>query len=264
MKPNGLTAVVLAADRNADDPLLKASGVPCKALIEVGGVAMLQHVLSVMQASRSIQKVIVSGPAREHLAGYPPLADALQNGLFNWVEAQSTPSTSAHSAMQALSPDTRVLLTTTDHPLLRADIVDQFLDSALQTGADVVVGLVSYALIQEKFPGTKKTVLRFSNGHYCGCNLFAFLSPQSRRVAAAWRQVEQQRKNPLRLIGQLGWWSVLRYLTGRLSLEAAFEGLSRRLEVNIKPICLPFAEAAIDVDSLADHKLVEEITGIER
>jgi hypothetical protein len=107
-------------------------------------------------------------------------------------------------------------------------------------------------------------VLRLSDGGFCGCNLFAFLTPRSRRVADAWRRVEQQRKNPLRVIGQLGWWSVLRYLLGRLSLDTALEQLSRRMQVRVRPVILPFPEAAIDVDSIADQRLVEAITGSDK
>ena len=163
--------------------------------------------------------------------------------------------------MKGLPDNIPVLVTTADHPLLRADIVDDFLQRSVATGADVGVGLTDYASIKARFPAAKKTVTRFRDGGYCGCNLFAFMTPDSHRVAAAWRRVEQQRKNPLRVIRQLGWWSVLRYLLGWLTLDKALAELSNRLKVSIKPVHLPFPEAAIDVDSIADQKLVEEITG---
>ena len=83
-------------------------------------------------------------------------------------------------------------------------------------------------------------------------------------MAAAWRKVEQQRKNPLRVVSQLGWWSVLRYLLGRMTLDQALAELSERLKVRIKPVHMPFPEAAIDVDSIADQRLVEEITGTDK
>ncbi len=264
MQSTRFTAVVLAADRNPDDPLVTASGASCKALVEIDGTPMLQRVVSALQDSEHIDNILLCGPAREQLASNASLENALQKQQIRWTEPQASPSSSAYQAMQKLPHGTPVLLTTADHPLLRKDIVDYFLNEALQSGADVAVGLTSFTTIREKFPNARKTVTRFRDDSYCGCNLFAFLTPASHRVAAAWRKVEQQRKNPLRVIRQLGWWSVLRYLLGRLTLDGALAELSGRLHACIRPVHLPFPEAAIDVDSVADQRLVEEISGSDK
>jgi len=257
------TAIVLAADRNAHDPLLEASGARCKALVKIDGTPMLQRVATALFASKRVETILLSGPAREYLASSEFLDGALNEGQIGWRAADNSPSSSAWQVMQSLADEIPVLVTTADHPLLTAQIVDHFLDGALQSGADLAVGIVTFSTVQDKFPKAKKTVTRFRDGNFCGCNLFAFLTPDSRRVAAVWRQVEQQRKNPLRIISQLGWWSVLRYLLGRLTLDQALAKLSERLDVKIRPVHLPFPEAAIDVDSIADQQLVEEITGTD-
>lgn len=264
MTASQFTAVILAADRRPDDPLVAASNACCKALVEVNGIAMLQRVVASLQGSKCVDNIVLCGPAREQLAHNDFLESAVRDGQISWRAPQKSPSSSAYQAMQSLPRHTPVLVTTADHPLLSAEIVDYFLGNALQTGADVAVGVIRFSAIKEKFPRARKTVTRLRDGGYCGCNLFAFLTPQSHRVAAAWRRVEQQRKNPLRVISQLGWWSVLRYLLGRLTLDKALAELSERLKVDIRPVHMPFPEAAIDVDSIADQRLVEEITGTDR
>ena len=264
MHATGFTAVILAADRNPDDPLVTSAGVCCKALVEIDGTPMLQRVIAALQDAASIDDILLSGPERDCLETNAYLKQALDSGHIHWIKPENSPSTSAYHSMQQVSPASPVLITTADHPLLRADIVDHFLDEARRSGADVAVGMTTFASIKAKFPNATKTVMRFRDGGYCGCNLFAFLTPESRAVADAWRKVEQQRKNPLRVIGQLGWWSVLRYQLGWLSLDSALQRLSARLKVRIHPVILPFPESAIDVDSIADHKLVEEITGTDR
>ena len=93
--------------------------------------------------------------------------------------------------------------------------------------------------------------------HYCSCNLFAFLTPAARRIADLWRQVENQRKKPWRIIHLLGWMAVLRYATGNLSLQQAQQLISRRLGIKAAAVVLPFAEAAVDVDTVADWRFVE-------
>lgn len=260
MTTQQFTAVVLAADRNANDPLLQASGVCCKAMLKIDGTPMLERVIRALLDSKHIAHIVISGSQEQQLPGSTFLADALEQDHIRWLAPANSPSKSAYQAMQAL-PDTPVLITTADHPLLRADIVDDFISSSLETGADVGVGITDYASIKARYPAAKKTVTKFRDGGYCGCNLFTFMTPASHRVAKAWRRVEQQRKNPLRIISQLGWWSVLRYLLGWMTLNQALDKLSQRLDVTIAPVHLPYPEAAIDVDSIADQELVEGITG---
>jgi len=261
MTAKRFTAIVLAADRHDNDPLLEASGVCCKALLKIDGTPMLQRVISALQSSEQVETILLAGPAREHLANSEYLAHAIETQQVGWRAPADSPSNSAWQAMQCLADETPVLVTTADNPLLSAEIINCFLAGAVQSGADLAVGIVSFPSVQAKFPKAKKTVTRFRDGDFCGCNLFAFLTPEARRVAAVWRKVEQQRKNPLRIISQLGWWSVLNYLLGRLTLDQALTRLSRRLAVDIRPVHLPFPEASIDVDSIADQELVEEITG---
>ncbi|VAW79945.1 hypothetical protein MNBD_GAMMA13-2051 [hydrothermal vent metagenome] len=257
------TAVVLAADRNANDPLLQASGACCKAMLKIDGTPMLERVVQALLNSKHIDHIVISGSQKQQLPGSTFLSSALEQGLIHWKPPANSPSGSAYQAMQALA-DTPVLLTTADHPLLRADIIDDFISRSLESNADLGVGLTDFASIHAHYPTAKKTVTKFRDGGYCGCNLFTFMTPASHRVAKAWRRVEQQRKNPLRIISQLGWWSVLRYLLGWMTLNQALDSLSQRLNANIAPIHLPYPEAAIDVDSIADQELVETITDTDK
>jgi hypothetical protein len=48
------TAIVLAGDCLPDDPVARAAGVPCKALVPVVGVPMVLRALSAPAAARAI------------------------------------------------------------------------------------------------------------------------------------------------------------------------------------------------------------------
>src|SRR4029077_674801 len=124
--------------------------------------------------------------------------------------------------------DAPVLLTTGDHALLRPEMVRHFLAEALARGGDVAVALAPHDLVQRTYPRTRRTVLKFSDGRFCGCNLFAFLTPRARRMARLWQQVENDRKKPIRVIGFVGWVAMARYALGMLSLPAAVRRLSGR------------------------------------
>lgn len=252
-----MTAIVLAGDRTKADSLINHTKVGSKAMIDIDGTPMVRRVLTSLRASRVIKKICLAGPEESEVAKDATLSQWVADGDVLWRAPESSPSTSAYHAMQALDPAEPVLLTTADHPLLTPEMVDAFGRQSLADDVDVAVGLAPYALVAEAYPGIKKTVLRFSDGEFCGCNLFAFLTPEGRRAARFWRQIEQQRKKPLVLIGLLGWWAVIRYRLGLLSLEEALEKLSKRLGLRIRPVILPYANAAIDVDSIADLMLVK-------
>jgi len=160
--------------------------------------------------------------------------------------------------MQNVANHQPILITTADHPLLTPEIVNRFCEESLSQGFDVTVGLCEYQRIKLAFPGIRKTILKFSDGEYCGCNLFAFLTDDARCLPDTWRQVESERKNPLRIIRMLGWLSVLRYVTGTLPLNSALRSLSKKLDLRIGAVILPYPEAAVDVDSVADRIMVNK------
>jgi GTP:adenosylcobinamide-phosphate guanylyltransferase len=253
------TALVLAGDRGPDDPLLKAAGVPGKALIEIGGKIMLERVVDALLEAKTIDRILVSGPPKKILEGSPALRKLLARPRVSWQESGASPSRSAEQAFKQIPATDPILLTTADHALLQPEMVDFFCRTALEIQTDLAVGMEDYRILQQAFPESRRTVTRFQDGAYCTCNLFAFLSPESRRAAHFWQQVEQQRKKPLRLISLCGWPTVLRFLLGRLTLDDAIARLARRMGLTARAVRLPFAEAAIDVDKPADLELVRRI-----
>lgn len=253
------TAVVLAADRGPDDPVARAAGAACKSMTPINGTPMVIRVLDALSASGEIGAQILCGPPRSILESAPDLQARIKSSRVEWMANRQTPSTSAYHAMQSVPEETPVLVTTADHALLSAAMIDYFCTQARNTGCDVVAGVARHEVVAKAYPRTRRTATRLKDGAYCGCNLFAFLTPRARRAADFWRQVENQRKKPLRVIRVMGLVAVLRYLTGQLSLADALKRISRRLGFSAGAVTMPFAEAAIDVDSEADLRLVEEI-----
>jgi hypothetical protein len=161
--------------------------------------------------------------------------------------------------MEQIADSQQVLLTTADHALLSSQIIDFFCAEASAANYDLLVGLAPHELVAATYPGVRRTRLRFSDRDYCTCNLFAFMTPRSRAITTYWRNVESQRKRPWRVFAKLGWWPVFKYLLGRLSLEEALARISGILEMKIGAVILPFANAAVDVDTEADWRLVQRI-----
>lgn len=256
-----MTAIVLAGDRRMPDPVARAAGVPAKALAPVAGVPMVLRVLGTLAKVPGIGERVLCGPAWSAVESNRDLRDVIATGQVRWIEPGATPSASAAAAMQTVPESRPVLLTTADHALLRAEIVEHLCSQARARACDVVVGLAPSELVTKAYPETRRTIVRLRGGGVCGCNLYVFLTARGRALAAFWRQVERQRKNPLGLIGTLGWGSVLAYLLGRLSLDEGLARLSSRLQISIEAVMLPFPEAAVDVDKVVDWELAQRLAG---
>jgi len=257
-KPS-FSVIILAADRETDNPVAEAAKVSCKALTPVGGRPMVLRVLDALGKAREVSTRILVGPAETSIAENSELSDLVSSGQVKWIAPQTSPSLSAFSALQSLPEDVPILVTTADHALLSPAMIDHFCAAARNSSCDVVAGVARYDLIVKAFPDTLRTVTKLKDGGFCGCNMFAFLTPQARSAANFWRKVESERKKPLRVVKVIGWSAVFRYLCGQLTLDYALAQLSKRMNLKVGVIEMPFAEAAVDVDKVDDWYLVESI-----
>jgi GTP:adenosylcobinamide-phosphate guanylyltransferase len=249
-------ALVLAASRPLD-PLARHAGQSHKALLKIAGTAMLVRVLRALQESRSIGPIAVCLEAGAPVArAEPELAALIASGAVTLIDAASSPSLSVLGALETLPLP--LLITTADHPLLSAAMIDRFC-AAVPADADAAVAVVPASLLQRRYPDAIRTYYRFAGEGYSGCNLFLLQSQAAVRIVRFWTRLEQHRKRPWRLIAEVGPLALLRFLLGRLSLDDAMRHLSAKADAVVRAIELPYPEAAIDVDKSADLALVEKI-----
>ena len=253
------TAIILAGKRPGYDHVAEAAGVGCKSFAPIGGRPMVHRVLDALAAARQVGPLILCGPSQSLIELEPSVKARLETGEVQWVESRSTPSLSTYHALQASPENKPVLVTTADHALLTSQIVDYFCGEACRMQCDVAVGLAEYDKVMTAFPETRRTAIKFRDGAYCGCNLFGFLTPRADRAAQFWRQIEQERKKPLRMMRILGWWTIARYLFGRITLDKGLEELSDKMQTRVRAVLLPFPQAAIDVDTVDDLHFVQRL-----
>jgi CTP:molybdopterin cytidylyltransferase MocA len=241
-----------------------AAGVSCKALVPVAGRPMVLRVLDALGGASIIDARVVSGSTSRLLSHAPELDRLVTGRKIRWLENETSPSLSVQAALRTLSDDQAVLVTTADHGLLTPRMVDHFCTQAAETGCDAVAGLARSDLVAEAFPESRRTVTRLRDVGYCGCNLFAFLTPRARQAAVFWRRVEEQRKHPLKIARVLGFAAVLRYLLGRLTLEEGLARISALMGARAGVVWMPDAEAAVDIDTIEDWRLVEKILALRQ
>ena len=141
---------------------------------------MVFRVLNALDASLEIDERILCGPPKHIVDRESDLRNLIATGKVAWFENRQTPSSSAYHVLQTLPKNIPVLLTTADHALLNARMVDYFCSEARATKCDVVVGVARHEDVMKAHPETRRTATRLQDGAYCGCNLFAFLTPDAR------------------------------------------------------------------------------------
>ena len=242
-----MKALVLAGSRGGVDPVAAHAVVPHKALIEVGGATLLARVAGALRGAGCEPVACADHPA--------VLAEAMRLGV-PVLPAAAGPSASVAAVLAELGAP--LLVTTVDHALLRAEWVRQFVAEA-PGDADVAVLLARRGLVEAALPGTRRTWLRFADGDWSGCNLFLLRTPAAARAVALWREVEADRKRPWRIVRRLGPGMLLRYLLGRLTLEAAVARLGELAGVRAVVVASRDGLAAVDVDKPAD---LDDVLGL--
>lgn len=240
------TVLILAGSRpGARDPVAEAESVPHKVLAQVEGKTLLERVILAARAFGA-SEIAVSANHRA------VEAEARRLGATLLPTARGPSESVALAFARYGAP---LIVTTADHALL-----DPAWFRALLAGtpadADVSLMLARRELVEAAAPGTQRTWLRLADGHWSGCNLFLMATPDAAQAAAAWREVEAERKRPWRLARRLGLGTLLDYALGRLSMEAAISRLGQRIGVEAVLVQAPDGRAAIDVDKPEDLALV--------
>ena len=252
-----VTALILAGSRGPDDPVARHAGQAHKALVPVAGVPMLLRVIQTLRQASCVGRLAlcIDRPTLAQLrdrAASDLLAD------IHVVEPAGSPSASVRRALEELADSLPLLVTTADHALLTPAMVEHFC-AAVPAEADVAVALATATTIRHAYPDSIRTYYRFGREGYSGCNLFLMRGSAAAKVAAFWSEMERHRKRPWRLVAAIGPLTLLRFLLGALSLEAAMRRLSRMVGATVRVVEMPYAEAAIDVDKPADLTLAERI-----
>ena len=242
-----VSVLILAGQRDGIvDPLCAEAGVERKAILPINGKPMINYVLEALDGAKLKKPYHVSG------------FDAVYDERLVQARSGAGPADSCAIALSE-GIEFPCIITTADHPLLTAQMLDQFITAARQSGADFCVGLAEKSVIQPAYPKVRRTYLRFSDTSVSGCNLFYIANTKGLAAIEFWKQAQHLRKEPVKLARKLGWRVLFKYLFGRLSLSGAFDYASSILDIKADAINIPIAEAAIDVDKPSDKVLVEAI-----
>lgn len=248
----GLTAVVLAGSRPGSDPLAAAFGTDLKALVPVGGKPMVRWPVEALLASDRFSQVRVLAQEPERIGAALPADPKL---------AVERSAATIAATLERLCFDPTVhwpmFVTTADHVLLDQGMIDEFCD--LGEIADIAIGVVERETLMARLPQSHRTWVNFKSGSYSGANMFLLGGTKALPALELWRSVEQDRKKAWAALWAFG---PMNFLAAALRLRTIHQTLGRigdRLGARVEAVDLSDPLAAVDVDKLADHGLVEKL-----
>ena len=244
-----VNVVVLAGGRNSAE-MAAATGVKNRALIPLGDRTMLDYVTSALGGTASVGEVYVvgdvpAGPGYRVIRGGETLLDNLMAGV---------------RAAEAGVGGDRLLVSTSDIPFLTPQAVDDFVGSAVRSGADLCCSYVPVGLCYARFPDMKRTAVKLREGRLTLGNLMLvnphFLMANQETISRAY----DARKSPVKVAQMLGPGLLVRLLLAQLiapsllTVGALERGVGRLLGGGARAagIRSEYPEIGTDVDKPGD------------
>lgn len=248
--PGPYDCVVMAGSINPI-PLYPGNRPGRKALVELMGRPLIAYVLDALTASRGVSRIIVVGAP-----------DVLAYAA-KWPRVEGVPEgrslvDNAWRGLEAARTD-RVLFCNPDQPLLRAEMVDWFLEHAAELDADLVSSWASEDLLGRYTEGAHKFAA-FGDGRFAHGNVFLARKefPDKRAVRRRLDRLYNARKSNLRFAWQLGPAVFGRFLlaivTRRLpSLIDTLHIAGERFGITLGAVISPHVELVLDIDEPEDY-----------
>jgi molybdopterin-guanine dinucleotide biosynthesis protein A len=249
-------AVVLAGGP-ADDVAHQQPGAPNKAFVAVGGVTLLERVLSPLRAAPSIGRIVVVAPPQASESPALTQADELRPDGRRITE-------SLRSGLAGFEPDAPVLIVASDMPVLTVAAVEDFVARVREADADVSYGCVEKSVHLARFPAVPHTWARLRDGTFCGGGIVAIKPRALPQLERFIERLGAARKHPFRLASLFGWDVLLRFAVGQLSVAQAEARATAILGAPVCAIVSPFPETGVNVDRVSDIALAEELVRAAR
>ncbi len=246
-----IDAIVLAGGRQ-DELSASTLGAPNKAFVPIAGKTLVERTLSALRSSWRIGRIVAVVPEPERTS--PALAQADETRV-----AGATMTLSLRSGLRDLAPDALVLVAASDLPILSRDAIDEFLDLATVSDADVVYACVERGVHEARFPDVPHTWARLADGTFCGGGLVALRPRVLPALEGLLGRLGAARKNPLALAAIFGPPVLARYALGRLRIAHAERRASELVGARVVAARCTHPEIAVNVDRLSDLALAERL-----
>jgi len=246
-----VNAVVTAGGR-IDGPYARAAGTTVKALVRVRGRTLLE---------RAIAAVRGAGIGRIAVVGNDDVASACRDAVDRIVPDRGDGAANVLAALHAFAddPGTPVLLMVSDLPFVEPTHIRAFLSRV--PPATLALALARYEEFQERFPGLPDPGIRCREGRVVNGGALVIPPGAAAVIVPFAARFFEARKSLLRMARLAGIGTLLRFVTGTLSLPALERRASGVLGIPARAIVGMAPELAFDLDDLQRFHYALRVAG---
>lgn len=259
------TALILAASRRGPaDSVAQIQNLSHKCLVVIDGMVMLERVVREIKASEHIGRIFVSIESREILESVPALKDMLQAGEIDYLPSADNLYLSVKNAAESINNPWPLVISTGDNALHTSDMIDHFCTEIFSDPIDTAVAMTPSSVILEAYPDGKRAFHELKGSGWSSCNLYSMLNEKALASAKVFEGGGQFGKRPRRIMKAFGLWFMILYKFKLATIDQLADLLSRRWNMSLKVVRMPFADAPIDVDNPGDFERTEQILQTRR
>ncbi|AGK99734.1 nucleotidyltransferase family protein [Desulfoscipio gibsoniae] len=250
-----IDALVLAGSPN-NGALRECSAARYEAMIDIKGKLMVEYVVDALRQCDRIGRIAIVGP-RTELAAH-----------FNCGKREILVEHGGHltenvlRGLQGLPGAQRVLLLTSDIPLITRRAIENFIDLCGDEQADLYYPVVPREVVEKRYSTTRRTYVQLKEGIYTGGNIFLFNPGIVEECMPRGQKLVDARKSPLKLCRLVGLLFLIKFLMKNISLQEAQKKVSLLLGIKGRVVISPFPEVGVDVDKPSDLELVNKQLGL--
>lgn len=247
-------AIVLAGGTE-DDNWAKQHGVQNKAFLPINDLPMINYVVAALRECSRVEQIIVVGPV-------DALVDLLPYEGIRYLPEQGDIIDNVLAAVQELPQDKKVLICTSDIPMLTPEALSALFDAVSERDADLYYPIINRVDCEKRYPGVRRTYVKLKNGSFTGGNIVVVNPKQAIPLAQVFRKLVTERKNPVKMLLTLGLPGIIFVLMlalGMLTVSELEQRLSHILHIRGAAIYCAYPEIGTDVDKDSDLELARRV-----
>ena len=237
-----------------EDPLYTYTNGDSKAMLDVAGKPMIQWVLDALSDAKHVDNVII--------IGLSPKTGVTCKKPLHYVSNQGRMLANIVAGVEKsleLDPKTEyVLVASSDIPGIDAKMVDWLIETCMETQEDIYYGVVPREVMETRYPGSNRTYTKLKDIQLCGADMHITHVSMATEHLDMWEELIGNRKSPLKQAATIGFGTLLKVATRRITLDDLVVTVTKRLGITGRPILWEHAEPGMDVDKPHQLELIRE------
>jgi len=240
-----VTDAIILAGGDSNQEFLKKFGVNNRSLLVIHNKFMIEYVIEALKEVSSIKRIVVVGPVKE-------LKSRIGKSVEEVVPPGNDPFESTLKGLDYLKPEKKVLVISSDIPLIKGEMIEDFFLRCSKQPADFYYPIVRKEVYQKKFGQSKRTFAKLVEGSFGGGNMLLIDPTLVQKKREFISQVIRNRKSPFMIARILGLNIIFKYIFKKLSVKDIEDRVEKILEMKGLAIITPYPEIKFDID-LPEH-----------